>query len=326
MSAKKVLVTGAGGFIGSHLAERLTQLGYDVRAFVRYNSASHWGWLENSPRIKDMEIFSGDIRDFDSVRRAMKGCREVFHLAALIGIPYSYDSPLAYIKTNIEGTYNVLENARDLNIDNLIVTSTSETYGTAQFVPITEKHPLVGQSPYSASKIAADQLALSYWLSFGLPVKIVRPFNTFGPRQSSRAIIPTIAGQILAGTRKLNLGNLSPTRDMTFVADTVEGMIKISRFKKLNGSVTNIGSGFEISIKNLALEIADICRVKINFHLSKDRQRPKQSEVERLYCDNSRLVQNTKWQPQFTLRQGLEQTIDWIKDNLHHYKTDIYIK
>ncbi|MGA2554614.1 MAG: GDP-mannose 4,6-dehydratase [Smithella sp.] len=326
MSAKKVLVTGAGGFIGSHLAERLTQLGYDVRAFVRYNSASDWGWLENSPCIKDMEIFSGDIRDFDSVRRAMKGCREVFHLAALIGIPYSYDSPLAYIKTNIEGTYNVLENARDLNIDNLIVTSTSETYGTAQFVPITEKHPLVGQSPYSASKIAADQLALSYWLSFGLPVKIARPFNTFGPRQSSRAIIPTIAGQILAGTRKLNLGNLSPTRDMTFVADTVEGMIKISRFKKLNGSVTNIGSGFEISIKNLAMEIADICRVKINFHLSRDRQRPKQSEVERLYCDNSRLTQNTKWQPQFTLRQGLEQTIDWIKDNLHHYKTDIYIK
>jgi dTDP-glucose 4,6-dehydratase len=326
MSAKKVLVTGAGGFIGSHLAERLTQLGYDVRAFVRYNSASDWGWLENSPCIKDMEIFSGDIRDFDSVRRAMKGCREVFHLAALIGIPYSYDSPLAYIKTNIEGTYNVLENARDLNIDNIIVTSTSETYGTAQFVPITEKHPLVGQSPYSASKIAADQLALSYWLSFGLPVKIARPFNTFGPRQSSRAIIPTIAGQILAGTRKLNLGNLSPTRDMTFVADTVEGMIKISRFKKLNGSVTNIGSGFEISIKNLAMEIADICRVKINFHLSRDRQRPKQSEVERLYCDNSRLTQNTKWQPQFTLRQGLEQTIDWIKDNLHHYKTDIYIK
>ena len=326
MSAKKVLVTGAGGFIGSHLAERLTQMGYDVRAFVRYNSASDWGWLENSPCIKDMEIFSGDIRDFDSVRRAMKGCREVFHLAALIGIPYSYDSPLAYIKTNIEGTYNVLENARDLNIDNLIVTSTSETYGTAQFVPITEKHPLVGQSPYSASKIAADQLALSYWLSFGLPVKIARPFNTFGPRQSSRAIIPTIAGQILSGTRKLNLGNLSPTRDMTFVADTVEGMIKISRFKKLNGSVTNIGSGFEISIKNLALEIADICRVKINFHLSKDRQRPKQSEVERLYCDNSRLAQNTKWLPQFTLRQGLEQTIDWIKDNLHHYKTDIYIK
>ena len=326
MSAKKVLVTGAGGFIGSHLAERLTQLGYDVRAFVRYNSASDWGWLENSPCIKDMEIFSGDIRDFDSVRRAMKGCREVFHLAALIGIPYSYDSPLAYIKTNIEGTYNVLENARDLNIDNIIVTSTSETYGTAQFVPITEKHPLVGQSPYSASKIAADQLALSYWLSFGLPVKIARPFNTFGPRQSSRAIIPTIAGQILAGIRKLNLGNLSPTRDMTFVADTVEGMIKISRFKKLNGSVTNIGSGFEISIKNLALEIADICRVKINFHLSRDRQRPKQSEVERLYCDNNRLVQSTKWQPQFTLRQGLEQTIDWIKDNLHHYKTDIYIK
>ncbi|HUN53853.1 MAG TPA: SDR family NAD(P)-dependent oxidoreductase [Smithella sp.] len=326
MSAKKILVTGAGGFIGSHLAERLTKLGYDVRAFVRYNSESDWGWLEHSPFIKDMEIFSGDIRDFDSVRRAMKGCREVFHLAALIGIPYSYDSPLAYIKTNIEGTYNVLENARDLNIGNIMVTSTSETYGTAQFVPITENHPLVGQSPYSASKVAADQLALSYWLSFGLPVKIARPFNTFGPRQSSRAIIPTIAGQILAGRRSLNLGNLSPTRDLTYVTDTVDGMIKISRCKKLSGSVTNIGSGFEISVKDLALEIADICGVKIGFHLSKDRKRPPKSEVERLYCDNSKLAQNTKWQPRFTLRQGLKQTIDWIKDNLHHYKTELYIK
>jgi len=326
MSAKKVLVTGAGGFIGSHLAEELTKQGYHVRAFVRYNSAGNWGWLEKSPHIGDMEIFSGDIRDFDSVRKAMKGCREVFHLAALIGIPYSYESPLAYIKTNIEGTYNVLENARDLDIDNLVVTSTSETYGTAQFVPITEKHPLAGQSPYSASKIAADQLALSYWLSFGLPVKIARPFNTFGPRQSSRAVIPTIASQILAGKRKLNLGSLSPTRDLTFVEDTVNGMIKISRAKKLNGSVTNIGSGFEISIKNLALLIADICRVKIDFHQSKDRLRPKQSEVERLFCDNSRLVQNTKWQPQFTLRQGLEQTIGWIRNNINLYKTDLYIK
>lgn len=326
MSAKKVLVTGAGGFIGSHLAERLTRQGYDVRAFVRYNSASNWGWLENSELVRDMEVFMGDIRDFDSVRRAMKGCHQVFHLAALIGIPYSYDSPLAYIKTNIEGTYNVLENARDLNIDNLVVTSTSETYGTAQFVPITEKHPLVGQSPYSASKIAADQLALSYWLSFGLPVKIARPFNTFGPRQSSRAVIPTIAAQILAGKRKLNLGNLAPTRDLTYVTDTVEGMIKISRAKKLNGSVTNIGSAFEITIKNLALLIADVCGVKISFHLDKDRQRPKKSEVERLFCDNGRLVQNTKWQPQFTLRQGLEQTVEWIKDNIHRYKTDIYIK
>ncbi len=326
MSAKKVLVTGAGGFIGSHLAERLAKLGYDVRAFVRYNSAGTWGWLENSPLAGEMEIFSGDIRDFDSVRKAMKGCPEVFHLAALIGIPYSYDSPLAYIKTNIEGTYNVLENARDLDIENIVITSTSETYGTAQFVPITEDHPLVGQSPYSASKIAADQLALSYWLSFGLPVKIARPFNTFGPRQSSRAVIPTIAGQILAGRRKLALGNLSPTRDLTFVTDTVEGMIKISRAKKLNGSVTNIGSGFEISIKKLALEIADICRVKIDFHLSKDRRRPKGSEVERLYCDNSRLVQHTKWRPKFTLRQGLEQTVDWIKNNIHLYKTDMYVK
>jgi dTDP-glucose 4,6-dehydratase len=326
MSSKKVLVTGAGGFIGSHLTERLVELGHEVRAFVHYNSASNWGWLEKSPYIKDIEVYAGDIRDFDSARNAMKGCKEVYHLAALIGIPYSYDSPLAYIKTNIEGTYNVLENSRLLDLENIIITSTSETYGTAKTVPIAEDHPLIGQSPYSASKIAADQLALSYWLSFKLPVKIVRPFNTYGPRQSARAIIPTIICQILTGNRILNLGNISPTRDLTFIQDTVEGFIEIAKTNKLTGEVTNIGSGFEISIKELALEIARICSVKVEFNLSAERKRPEKSEVERLYCDNTKIKKNTIWQPKNSLTQGLKQTVTWIKQNIHLYKQGLYIK
>jgi len=326
MSSKKVLVTGAGGFIGSHLAERLTELGYSVRAFVRYNSNSNWGWLEQSSYLKDMEIYSGDIRDYDSVRNAMKGCQEVYHLAALIGIPYSYESPLAYIKTNVEGTYNVLENARLGNFENVVITSTSETYGTAQFVPISENHPLVGQSPYSASKIAADQLSLSYWLSFQLPVKIVRPFNTYGPRQSSRAIIPTVISQILSGKKKITLGNISPTRDLTFVKDTVEGFIEIAKTKSLIGAVTNIGSSFEISVKDLAIKIARLFNIEIDFQTASERQRPENSEIERLFCDNNKIIMNTKWRPQYSLEQGLQQTIDWIKNNIHIYKPDIYIK
>jgi len=326
MTSQKVLVTGAGGFIGSHLAERLTELGYNVRAFVHYNSNSNWGWLEKSPYLKEIEIYAGDIRDYDSVRRAIKGCNEVFHLAALIGIPYSYDSPLAYIKTNIEGTYNIMENARLSELENVVITSTSETYGTAQFVPISEKHPLVGQSPYSATKIAADQLALSYWLSFQIPVKIVRPFNTYGPRQSSRAIIPTIISQILSEKTALSLGNTTPTRDLTFVHDTVEGFINISKTDKLNGEVTNIGNGTEISIKELALEIARLCDVKIKLRVSSERKRPLLSEVKRLLCDNSKIVKNTKWRPRYSLEQGLLQTIEWIKQNIHFYKPDLYIK
>jgi dTDP-glucose 4,6-dehydratase len=326
MSSKKVLITGAGGFIGSHLAERLTELGYSVRAFVRYNSNNNWGWLEQSSCLKDMEIYSGDIRDYDSVRKAMKGCHEVYHLAALIGIPYSYDSPLAYIKTNIEGTYNILENARLGNFENVIITSTSETYGTAQFVPISEDHPLVGQSPYSASKIAADQLSLSYWLSFQLPVKIVRPFNTYGPRQSSRAIIPTVISQILSGKNKLILGNLSPTRDLTFVKDTVEGFIEIAKTNSLTGAVTNIGSSFEISVKDLAIKIARLLNIEIDFQTASERRRPENSEVEHLFCDNNKIITNTKWRPQYSLEQGLQQTIDWIKNNINIYKPDIYIK
>lgn len=326
MTAQKVLVTGAGGFIGSHLTERLIELGYDVRAFVRYNSGSNWGWLEKSPYLSEIEIYAGDIRDYDSVRRAMLGCKEVFHLAALIGIPYSYDSPLAYIKTNIEGTYNILENARQGGLENVIITSTSETYGTAQFVPISENHPLVGQSPYSASKIAADQLALSYWLSFQLPVKIVRPFNTYGPRQSSRAIIPTIISQILSGKTVLNLGNVTPTRDLTLVYDTVEGFINIAKTAKLKGEITNVGNCSEISIKALALEIARLCNAEIKLQTSEERKRPAKSEVKRLYCDNSKILKKTKWRPQYSLEQGLLMTIDWIKQNINYYKPDLYIK
>lgn len=326
MTAQKVLVTGAGGFIGSHLTERLVSLGCDVRAFVRYNSNSNWGWLEKSPCLSKIEICAGDIRDYDSVRKAMQGCKEVFHLAALIGIPYSYDSPLAYIKTNIEGTYNILENARIAGLENVIITSTSETYGTAQFVPISEKHPLVGQSPYSASKIAADQLALSYWLSFQLPVKIVRPFNTYGPRQSSRAIIPTIISQILSGKTSLNLGNVKPTRDLNFVLDTVDGFINIAKTAKLNGEVTNIGNGSEISIKDLAFTIARICNVKIRLQSLPERKRPEKSEVQRLFCDNSKIIKQTKWRPRFSLEQGLIETIDWMGRNINYYKPDLYIK
>lgn len=322
----KILITGAGGFIGSHLTERLSELGYKIHAFVHYNSQSSWGWLEKSSILKEIEIYSGDIRDFDAVRNAMNGCQEVYHLAALIGIPYSYESPLAYIRTNIEGTYNVLENARTLGLENVIITSTSETYGTAQKVPIAEDHPLVGQSPYSASKIAADQLAMSYHLSFALPVKIARPFNTYGPRQSARAVIPTIISQLLSGKHTLQLGNIFPTRDLNFVKDTVEGFIRISEAPKLNGEITNIGSGQEISIRDLALEIARICGKEIEFGEAKNRTRPQGSEVERLLCDNTKILANTNWRPRYSLTQGLTETIDWIKSNISLYKPDIYLK
>ncbi|MGV8018185.1 MAG: SDR family NAD(P)-dependent oxidoreductase, partial [Ignavibacteria bacterium] len=253
----KVLVTGAGGFIGSALTESLVRNGYDVKAFVRYNSANSRGWLENSEFRNEIEIISGDIRDYDSVYKAMSGCGSVFHLAALIGIPYSYVSPLAYIKTNVEGTYNVLESSKNLNLENIIITSTSETYGTAKYVPINENHPLLGQSPYSASKIAADNLALSYYLSFGTPVKVVRPFNTYGPRQSARAVIPSVIIQALKGG-KLKIGNTAPTRDFTFVEDTVSGFISIFTSGKLTGEVTNIGSNFEISVRDLIAEISSL--------------------------------------------------------------------
>lgn len=321
---KKLLVTGAAGFIGSHLTEFLVQEGFNVKAFARYNSKNYWGWLDNSEFKKDIEVITGDIRDYDSVFNALRGCDAVFHLAALIGIPYSYQSPKAYIETNITGTYNILQSSKELGLDQILITSTSETYGTAQYVPIDENHPVVGQSPYSASKIAADQLAISYYRSFNLPVKIVRPFNTFGPRQSARAIIPTIITQLLSEDKKLRLGNLSPKRDLTFVLDTVAGFLNIYKSDKLFGEVTNIGMKKEISVGELINLIADILNVKVTIEQEKLRVRPENSEVERLLCDNSKLLQTTGWKPQYDLKSGLKKTIEWIQTNINHYKPDLY--
>jgi NAD dependent epimerase/dehydratase len=320
---KKILITGAGGFIGSHLAERCVESGYKVRALVRYNSKNNWGWLEDSIYKKDIEVVTGDIRDYDSVSAALKGCEEVFHLAALIGIPYSYVSPLAYIKTNVEGTYNVLEASRRLNLENVVITSTSETYGTARYVPMDESHPLVGQSPYSASKIAADQIALSYFYSFNLPVKIVRPFNTYGPRQSARAVIPSIITQLL-NKQKIFLGNMNPTRDFTYVKDTAEAFIEISKNRKLNGMVVNIGMKEETSIHNLTKLIGDLMNQRVTVSKEKERVRPANSEVERLYCDNKLIMKNTKWRPRYKLKKGLQETIDWLRINSTIFKSDIY--
>jgi dTDP-glucose 4,6-dehydratase len=321
---KKVLITGAAGFIGSYLTELCVEEGYKVKAFVHYNSANSWGWLENSKSKDDIEIIAGDVRDYDSVSDAMKGCDTVFHLAALIGIPYSYVSPLAYIRTNVEGAYNVLQSGKELELENIIITSTSETYGTAQYVPIDEGHSMIGQSPYAASKISADQFALSFFRSFALPVKIVRPFNTYGPRQSARAIIPTIITQILAGKGCLKLGNLLPTRDFTYVKDTVSGFIEIAKSKKLYGEITNIGSNSEISIGDLAKLITTLMHKKIKIQEDTARVRPKNSEVERLCCDNTKIKNNTGWEMHYDLKRGLKETITWLKDNLRLYKSGIY--
>lgn len=320
----KILVTGSSGFIGSHLTEKLVEMGCNVRAFVKYNFKNDWGWLEYSMIKNQIEIFAGDIRDYDIVYEAMKGIDIVFHLAALIGIPYSYVSPLAYIKTNVEGTYNVLQAARQKGVKKVIVTSTSETYGTAQYVPIDEKHPLIGQSPYSASKIAADQLAISYNCSFNLPVAIARPFNTYGPRQSARAIIPTIITQILSGIKKIKLGNLTPTRDFNYVLDTVNGLIEIARSEKTVGEVTNIGSNSEISIGKLVELIASLMEVEIEISTDHNRVRPEKSEVNRLWCDNTKIKTLTGWEPVYTLEEGLKETITWFEKNLQFYKPDIY--
>lgn len=320
----KVLVTGAEGFIGSHLTEALVEKGYKVKAFVRYNFKNDWGWLEKSKYLKEIEVYTGDIRDYDSVYDAMKDVDVVFHLAALIGIPYSYISPLAYIKTNTEGTYNVLEAARKLNIQRVIHTSTSEVYGTAQYVPIDEKHPYNPQSPYAASKAAADHLALSYYRSFDLPVTIIRPFNTFGPRQSARAIIPTIISQILAEKKQIKLGNLSPTRDLTYVKDTVNGFIIVGLHEKTVGDVYNLGTGREISIGDLARKIMDLIGTEVEIITDEKRLRPEKSEVERLLSNPEKAMKLTGWKPQYTLEEGLIETISWIKNNMEYYKVDIY--
>jgi NAD dependent epimerase/dehydratase len=321
---KRILITGASGFIGSHLTELLVREGYEVTAFTHYNSKNSWGWLEDSTIRNDIKVYSGDIRDYDSVNNAMQGVDTVFHLAALIGIPYSYVSPLAYLKTNIEGTYNILQSARMQELENVVVTSTSETYGTAQYIPIDEKHPLVGQSPYSATKIAADQLALSYFRSFNLPVKVVRPFNTYGPRQSARAFIPTVMSQVLSGNEEIKLGNLSPTRDLTFVKDTSSGFLEIAKSELSIGEVTNIGMNEEISMGDLIKLIGDVIGSNISVVGDKQRVRPEKSEVERLFCDNSKILRNTNWKPQYDLEKGIRETVEWLKQNIHHYKPEIY--
>jgi len=321
---KKILITGSSGFIGSHLAELCVEFGFEVVAFDRYNPNNHWGWLENSKYKNDMEVILGDVRDYDSVIKAMKGCNAVFHLAALIGIPYSYISPLAYIRTNVEGTYNVLEAAKNLNLEQVLITSTSEVYGTAQYIPINENHPLVGQSPYSASKIAADQLAISYFRSFDLPVKIVRPFNTYGPRQSARAVIPTIISQCYSDNRGLILGNVDPTRDLTFVEDICTAFLEIFESDKFFGEATNIGMNTEISIENLAHEIMDIMKVDLSIINDNKRVRPENSEVDRLVCDNQKLLKDSSWKPKYDLKQGLTETINWFQKNRHLYKAGLY--
>lgn len=328
-----VLVTGADGFIGSHLVESLVRQGHKVRAFVQYNSFNSWGWLDECHKdVKgQFEVFSGDIRDPYGVRKAMQSCEEVLHLAALIAIPYSYHSPDTYIDTNVKGTLNILQSARELGVRRLIHTSTSEVYGTAKFVPITELHPLQGQSPYSASKIAADQLAFSFFVSFSLPVVIVRPFNTYGPRQSARAVIPTIISQLANGQKEINLGSISPTRDFSYVHDTVNGFLSALNSKeKVLGEVVNLGSNFEISIGDTANLIADIMGVDLEIVSDKERLRPKKSEVERLWADNSKAFGYLDWAPKYAgkdgLKKGLEKTIDWFmkEENLIKYKAGIY--
>jgi len=329
---KKVLVTGADGFIGSHLTEALVRLGYQTKAFVLYNSFSSWGWLDHClPEVKgQFEVFAGDIRDPHGVRKAMEGCDIVLHLAALIAIPYSYHSPDTYVDTNIKGTLNVVQAARDLDTSKVVHTSTSEVYGTAQFVPITEDHPLQGQSPYSASKIGADQIAMSFYHSFGTPVSILRPFNTYGPRQSARAVIPTVITQIANNQRIIKLGSLHPTRDFNYVEDTVTGFVAALESDQAVGEVINLGSNFEISIGDTVKTIADLMGIEIEILTDHQRLRPEKSEVERLWADNTKAKQILKWHPKFGgktgFRKGLEKTVDWFTDQtyLSTYKSDHY--
>ena len=325
---KNILVTGADGFIGSHLVEALIDQGYQVKAFCYYNSFNSWGWLDSFPKEKldKLEIFTGDVRDFHGVSEAMKGCDTVFHLAALIAIPYSYYSPGSYIDTNVTGTLNIVQAARNLGIDRVLVTSTSEVYGTAQFVPITEEHPKQPQSPYSASKIGADSIADSFYRSFDLPLTIVRPFNTYGPRQSARAIIPTIITQLLAGKKEIMLGDLTPTRDLLFVKDTAQGFIEIAKSAQLIGHECNIATNSEISMGDIAQTLINLINPNASIIQDPKRIRPSKSEVFRLFGDNSKILEHTNWTMQYSLETGLKETIDWFskKENLQHYKANIY--
>lgn len=328
----KVLVTGADGFIGSHLTEALVRHGHEVKAFTLYNSFSSWGWLDRcADDVRgEFEVFQGDVRDPNGVRTAMQGCDAVLHLAALIAIPYSYHSPDTYVDTNVKGTLNVLQAARDLGVSRLVHTSTSEVYGTARFVPITEEHPLQGQSPYSATKIAADQLAFSFYSSFGLPVVIARPFNTYGPRQSARAVIPTIITQIANGQRKIKLGAVSPTRDFNFVADTVAGFVAALNSNKGAGESVNFGSNYEISVGDTVRLIAEVMQRQVEIETDENRFRPAKSEVERLWAANAKAKELFDWVPAYAGREGfargLRETVDWFVDpaNLASYKSGIY--
>jgi NAD dependent epimerase/dehydratase len=330
--ARKVLITGADGFIGSHLTEQLVRQGHDVRAFVFYNSFNSWGWLDHcGPDVMGhFDVFAGDIRDPYGVRAAMKGCDAVLHLAALIAIPYSYHSPETYVDTNIKGTLNVVQAARDLNVSKMVHTSTSEVYGTARFVPITEDHPLQGQSPYSASKIGADQIAMSFHASFGTPVAILRPFNTYGPRQSARAVIPTIITQIASGSRQIKLGAVHPTRDFNYVDDTVAGFLAELSSDAGIGKVINLGSNFEISIGDTARTIAEVMGAEVEIATDEQRLRPENSEVERLWASNARAREHLGWEPRYGglegFKRGLAETVTWFREpaNVKSYKADIY--
>jgi NAD dependent epimerase/dehydratase len=322
----KILVTGADGFIGSHLVEKLVNDGHDVKAFVLYNSFNSWGWLDTFPKelLSQIEIFTGDIRDPNGVKEAMKGMDEVYHLAALIAIPFSYHSPDSYVDTNIKGTLNVLQAARDLDTSRILVTSTSEVYGTAKYVPIDENHPFQGQSPYSATKIGADRIAESFYRSFNTPLTIVRPFNTYGPRQSARAVIPTIITQLLSGEQEIKLGSLTPTRDFNYVKDTVQGFIEIAKAESTIGEEINIATQKEISIGTLANELIRQINPNAKIITEDERLRPEKSEVNRLLGSKEKIQKLTKWKPSYTLEEGLAETIEWLKNNLDRYKTDIY--
>lgn len=324
--SKKVLVTGSDGFIGSHLTEELVKQGYKVKAFVYYNSFNTWGWLDSLPKeiLSQIEIFQGDIRDPNGVREAMKGQDAVFHLAALIAIPFSYYSPDTYVDTNIKGTLNILQAARELETEKTLVTSTSEVYGTAQYVPIDEHHPYQGQSPYSATKIGADRLAESFYRSFALPVSIVRPFNTYGPRQSARAVIPTIITQLLSGKEEIKLGSLTPTRDFNYVKDTANGFIEIYKSDKTIGQEINIATQREITIGELANELIKQINPNAKIICDDQRLRPEKSEVNRLLGSNQKIKELTSWEPQFSFEQGIANTIEFFKKNMDKYKTEIY--
>jgi NAD dependent epimerase/dehydratase len=328
LANKKVLVTGSDGFIGSHLVESLLQEGCSVKAFVLYNSFNSWGWLDTFPKeiLSNIEIFAGDVRDPNGVKEAMKDCDLVFHLAALIGIPFSYHSPDSYVDTNIKGTLNILQSARDSNVERVLITSTSEVYGTAKYVPIDENHPFQGQSPYSATKIGADRLAESFYRSFYLPVTIVRPFNTYGPRQSARAVIPTIITQLLNNNEEIFLGNLNPTRDLVFVKDTVSGFIEIAKSDKTIGEEINIASGNEISIGDLAQVLINKIKPVAKIVCRDERHRPDKSEVDRLLGSNEKIKKLTGWDCSYSLINGLDITIEWFKEkrNLEKYKEYLY--